>query len=44
MILSRNYVGWLALRLMRAYVPRAFVSFLVLETDNRTTILDVLGA
>ena len=42
MILSRNYVnvGWLALRLMRAYVPRAFVSFLVLVTDNGTMIID----
>ena len=29
---------------MRAYVPRAFVSFLILETDNRTVIIDVLGA
>ena len=44
MISSRNYVGWLALRLMRVYVPRAFVSFLVLRTDNRTMIIDVLGA
>ena len=43
MISSRNYVGWLALRLMRVYVPRAFVSFLVLRTDNRTMIIDVLG-
>ena len=29
---------------MRVYVPRAFVSFLVLRTDNRTMIIDVLGA
>ena len=44
MILSRNYGGWLALRLMRGYAPWAFVSFLVLRTDNRTMIIDVLGA
>ena len=44
MISFRNFVGWLALRLMRVYVPRAFVSFLVHRTDNGTMIIDVLGA
>ena len=29
---------------MRAYVPPAFVSLLVFETDNRTIIIDVVGA